>query len=116
MRIHAEAYGTLVRLEAESEKIKKEADYNHFLFEELKEANLHAEEQELGEEELATLEHAEEITSKLLETIELLQNGDYSVLEHLSSISKLLGSLTDYSHLLAQFSERIQSSLLELNR
>lgn len=106
--------GKLIRLEAESENIKKEADYNHFLFEELKEANLIAEEQEHGEEELATLEHAEEITAKLLETIELLQNGDYSVLENLSSISKLLGSLSDYSHVLAQFSERIQSVLLEL--
>jgi DNA repair protein RecN (Recombination protein N) len=104
----------LVRLEAESEKIKKEADYNHFLFEELNEANLIAEEQESCEEELATLEHAEEITSKLHESLELLQNGDFSVLENLSSIHKLLGSLSDYAHNLAHFNERLFSGLLEL--
>jgi DNA repair protein RecN (Recombination protein N) len=104
----------LVKMEAEAEVIKKEADYNHFLFEELREAKLQAEEQESSEEELATLEHAGEITSKLMETIELLQNGEFSVSENLSAAQKLLGSLKNYSHILAEFNERLQSSLLEL--
>lgn len=103
-----------VHLEAEADNIKKEADYNHFLYEELKEANLHADEQEQNEEELATLEHAEEITSKLLESIELLQNGEFSVNENLAAVNKLLGSLKDYSHILKEFNERIHSTLLEL--
>ena len=106
--------GKLVRMEEEHEQIKKEADYNHFLFEELKEAKLNSEEQETCEEELATLEHAEEITSKLLQAIELLQNGDYAVIENLSSAHKLLESLTDYSHILSLFNERLQSTYLEL--
>jgi DNA repair protein RecN (Recombination protein N) len=104
----------LVRLEAESEKLKKEADYNHFLYEELNEANLNSEEQELYEEELATLEHAEEITSKLMQSIELLQNSEYSIVESLSSVHKLVASLSDYSHILAGYSERLQSTLFEL--
>ena len=104
----------LVRMEEEAEKIRKEADYHHFLFEELQEAKLHSEEQETGEEELATLEHAEEITTKLLESSALLQNGEYSVIENLASVTKLLGSLTDYSHILSHFNERLQSSFLEL--
>ncbi len=104
----------LVKMEAEAEVIKKEADYNHFLYEELREANLQAEEQESSEEELATLEHAGEITSKLMESIEMLQNGEFSVLENLSAAQKLLGSLKNYSHILTEFNERLQSSLLEL--
>ncbi len=103
----------LVNMEKEAEILKKEADYNHFLFEELNEANLLAEEQESGEEELATLEHAGEITSKLMESIELLQ-GEFSVIENLSSVQKLLSTLKNYSHLLADFNDRLQSSLLEL--
>ena len=104
----------LVKMEAEAEVIKKEADYNHFLFEELREAKLQAEEQESSEEELSTLEHAGEITSKLMETIELLQNGEFSVSENISAAQKMLGSLKNYSHILTEFNERLQSSLLEL--
>lgn len=104
----------LVKMEAEAVVLKKEADYNHFLYEELKEANLQAEEQESTEEELATLEHAGEIASKLMESIDLLQNSEFSVLENLSSVQKLLNSLKNYSHFLAEFNDRLQSSLLEL--
>jgi len=104
----------LVKMEAEAEILKKEADYNHFLYEELNEAKLQAEEQESGEEELATLEHAGEITTKLMESIDLLQNAEFSVLGNLSSVQKSLSSLKSYSHLLAEFNERLQSSLLEL--
>jgi DNA repair protein RecN (Recombination protein N) len=43
-----------------------------------------------------------------------LQNGEFSVSENLSAAQKLLGSLKNYSHILAEFNERLQSSLLEL--
>lgn len=104
----------LEQLEDEADSIRKEADYNHFLFDELEKANLREGEQEELEEEINTLEHAEEIKSGIMETISLLNEQEISILGNLSYINKKLESLAVISHSLKNFSERINSSYLEL--
>ncbi len=104
----------LAELEEEAERIRKDADYNHFLYEELQTAGLEANEQESLEEELATLEHAEEIKNGIHKSIELLQNMDFSILENLSAINKELESLASYSTQLDSYKKRVESAYLDL--
>jgi len=106
--------GKLNSLKFEAEEIRKEADYNHFLFSELDQANLGSKEQEELEEELGVLEHAEEIKGKLIESLSLLQDGELNILENLSDISKKLSNISSFSQSLSKFKDRIDSSFLEL--
>ncbi len=105
---------TLKELLEEAETIRKEADYDHFLYDELSAASLIHDEQELLEDELATLEHAEEIKSVMLESISLLQTNEYAILEYLALINKKFESLASYSANLEEFKSRINSSYLEI--
>ena len=54
-------------LQLHAEELSKEADYNHFLLEELDKAAIQEGELEQLEEELKIIEHAEEIKSKILQ-------------------------------------------------
>ena len=101
-------------LELEAQTIRKEADYNQFLFNELDEANLVSEEQEELEEELKILEHAEEIKTRLIESLRLLQEDEFNILENLADVSKKINNISTFSHSLSQFNNRIESTLVEL--
>ena len=101
-------------LELEAQTIRKEADYNQFLFNELDEANLVSEEQEELEEELKILEHAEEIKTRLIESLRLLQEDEFNILENLADVSKKINNISTFSHSLSQFNTRIESTLVEL--
>lgn len=98
----------------EAESIRKEADYNHFLFEELLAADLKRGEQEALEEELSTLEHAEEIKTVITETIALLQDQEYAILDMLSLVNKRIDSIASYAHRLGEIRNRLNSSYLEI--
>ncbi len=111
---YSEQKKALKALREEAKMIRKEADYNHFLYEELKAADLKPEELTLLENELSALEHAEEIKTGLLEAIQILQNADFSVLENLSNINKKFETLSKYARLMGTLNERINSSYLEL--
>src|SRR5690606_20407170 len=63
---YKKASESLSRLENEIALLKSESDYHQFLFNELAEADLQAGEQELLEEELNKLTHAEEIKRNLV--------------------------------------------------
>jgi len=104
----------LKELRDEAETIRKEADYNHFLYDELSTASLIHDEQELLEDELSTLEHAEEIKCVMLESITLLQTNEYAVLENLSMINKNFETLASYATHLEEFKNRINSCYLEI--
>jgi DNA repair protein RecN (Recombination protein N) len=101
-------------LQQEAERIRKDADYNHFLYEELSKAELAAGEQLSLEEESSTLEHAEEIKIKLLECSEILQNRQVSVTESLASVFRNLEQVSSFAPHLKEISERVNSSLLEI--
>ena len=106
-------------LSSEGEKLKKEADYNSFLLNELTELNLIENEQEPLEDELNVLENAEEIKQKLGEVLSSLNEGEYSAVERLQSVKSLLRQLASfgpqYEKLDSQF-EHVFIDLKELSR
>jgi len=104
----------LKKLLEEAEQIRKEADYNHFLFEELDKANLSEDEQEILESDLQTLEHAEEIKTQLYEVIGLLNGSETSVIDALSAINRILQKTGNYSAPIREISERLDSSFVEI--
>lgn len=98
----------------EAEFIRKEADYNHFLYEELVTADLKAGEQEILEDELSTLEHAEEIKTVISEAIALLHNQDYAILDNLSLVNKRIEGIASFAIRLGEIRKRLSSSYLEI--
>ena len=67
------------KLIQESAELKKEADYNQFLFDELEKGAFAAGEQEELEADLSKLENAEEIKLKLNESLQLLDQADFNI-------------------------------------
>ncbi|GAB2777226.1 DNA repair protein RecN [Rhabdobacter roseus] len=113
-RAHRQAREAYDQLKAQADRMRKEFDYNNFLYQELANANLQAEEQELLERELTLLENAVEIKERLQLAYEYLENPEQSVLELLKAA---IGSLNQASRLFDEYTvlrERAQSSLIEL--
>lgn len=95
-------------------KEKADLDYFQFQLEQLNEANLVEGEQKDMEEELETLNHAEEIKSGLYQAYGFLSEGESSVISQIkearSAISKIQGVFTEAD----SYFERLDSSLIEL--
>lgn len=95
-------------------KEKADLDYFQFQLEQLNEANLVEGEQKEMEEELETLNHAEEIKSGLYQAYGYLSEGESSVISQIkearSAISKIQGVFTEAD----SYFERLDSSLIEL--
>ncbi|WP_282125308.1 DNA repair protein RecN [Marinifilum flexuosum] len=95
-------------------KEKSDLDYFQFQLEQLNEANLVEGEQKEMEEELETLNHAEEIKSGLYQAYGFLSEGESSVISQIkearSAISKIQGVFADAD----SYFERLDSSLIEL--
>ena len=102
------------QLQGESDQNKKEFDFNSFLLDELMKAKLDANEQELLEQDLNILEHAEEVKQRLKTSFEYLTNAEQSVLAILQSTVSNLNPISTYSPDYQQFKDRIQSCLVEL--
>ncbi|PXX98034.1 DNA repair protein RecN [Marinifilum breve] len=95
-------------------KEKADLDYFQFQLEQLNEANFVQGEQKEMEEELETLNHAEEIKSGLYQAYGYLSEGESSVISQIkearSAISKIQGVFTEAD----SYFERLDSSLIEL--
>jgi DNA repair protein RecN (Recombination protein N) len=98
----------------EANRNQKELDYDLFLLEELEKAKLVEGEQEQLEEEQSRLENAEEIKSKLLQSIELLNQSDFCVTNNLYAVENTVEKLTPYAENFRQLHQRIASCLIEL--
>ena len=101
-------------LESEAAQLKKESDFNQFLFDELNSAKLIPDEQEELEETLNKLEHAEEIKTSIFEAIHLLQDNDGSAIELIGNIHRKIENLSSYSHVFQEFNDRLNNIFLEL--
>jgi DNA repair protein RecN (Recombination protein N) len=104
----------LETLESKATKIKSDADYHQFLYDELEAANLDTDEQNLLEEELNKLTHAEEIKRNLQEFNFLLSEQEQSAL---TLVKDSISKLEQAEHFLPQlngFLERLRSSYLEM--
>ncbi len=102
------------KLKTEAAQMRKEFDYNQFLFNELDKAQLQADTQEQLEQELLILENATEVKEKLQLTSEYLNNADQSVLVYLKSVSANLNSISKLSPQYEQLRQRVQSTYIEL--
>lgn len=102
------------QLQIEADQNKKEFDFNNFQLEELVKAKLNPNEQELLEQELNILEHAEEVKLRLKTVYESLNNSEQSILSVLQSTVSSLTPIASYSPDYQQYKDRIQSCLLEL--
>lgn len=98
----------------ESDQLRKEADYNQFLFDELEEANFYTGEQEQLEEEVSKLEHAEEIKTKLYNAVHISDQAEINLNGMLNELKQLIQSISGFGKTYESLLERIDSSQIEL--
>ncbi|MGV3557115.1 DNA repair protein RecN [Larkinella arboricola] len=110
-RLQQETYEQLLK---ETASMKKEFDYNSFLYEELHKLELQADEQELLEQELTILENAEDIKERLQLSSDYLDNAEQSVVVYLKNVVNNLNYVTRLAERFNQLRDRAQSSLIEL--
>lgn len=104
----------LDELVAQETQAKKDLDYFQFQFDELEQAGLKAGEQAGFESELETLENAETIKSGLSKSAYALDGGEQNLLTSLNEIKNTLNGLARFNPAIAQLSERINASYIEL--
>lgn len=93
---------------------KKEADYNHFLLDELLAAKLQTNEQEVLEQEQNLLENAEDIKLKLQQAISYLTEGeDAPIVPRLKIVQQLLDKLGHFSENYRTLAQRLQACFAE---
>ena len=102
------------QLQSEASAMRKEFDYNNFLYEELTKAQLQPDEQETLEQELTILENAEDIKERLQVAYEYLDNTEQSVIDFLKGTVSNLAYISKLSNQYEQLLQRAQSSLIEL--
>ncbi|MCF0060673.1 DNA repair protein RecN [Dyadobacter chenwenxiniae] len=111
---YKEAARAFENLQQEAVKLRKEFDYDQFLFQELENAKLASDEQEKLEAELNILENAVEIREKLQLAHTLLDSPDNSILELLKNAANALGQAARLVPVYDAIRERVQSTLIEL--
>jgi DNA repair protein RecN (Recombination protein N) len=105
----------LDRLQEEAASMRKEADYNNYLLQELQEAQLDGLDQQELEEELEKLEHAEEIKVKLAGVLQALEYADELALNpKLHSVLAELRTVGKYAESYRQLAQRLESVVIEL--
>jgi DNA repair protein RecN (Recombination protein N) len=102
-------------LSNENAEANKEADYNNFLLDELTTAGLKANEQEELEQTVKLMENAEDIKSKLNQSLDLLSNSEFSVTAGLQQLRTVLSQLAKYGDHYKALMERMESSFVEIN-
>ncbi|MEO6851779.1 MAG: DNA repair protein RecN, partial [Mucilaginibacter sp.] len=104
----------LQQLISESDKAKADLDYYQFQFDELDKAKLANDEQEKLEQELYTLNNAEEIKRNLAAAYSLMQSGETSALIQLREAMHHLSSLEKFNPGITELDERLKSAIIEL--
>ncbi len=95
-------------------QVKQDADYRGFLLDELVKADLKADEQELLEDELNRLDHAEEIINQLGQITGEFDAADFSINDRLKEASSVLRNLGAYAKNLESLAERFDSAAEEI--
>ncbi len=101
-------------LESKAAKIKTEADYHQFLYDELEAAQLDASEQDSLEEELNKLTHSEEIKRNLQAFNYILFEQDQATLTLIKEAVSKLEQVEQYLPQLKDLLTRLRSSYLEI--
>lgn len=111
---YQEKYRIYQSLVEEGNQIRKEADYNQFLFEELDKAQLDESEQDGLESELNKLENAEDIKTKLHESLSITDRGDINLMGMLHELKGALSQISQFGKAYEVLGERVESIRIEL--
>ncbi len=109
-----EAVRQLRETEEEQKNSKSEQDYLSFLHEQLVAARLQEGEQEQLEQELHTLEHAEDIKSALYAASSVLMQDDHGVVDRLCVAQKQIARLADIFPAAEELARRLDACYIEL--
>ena len=105
----------LDELRKKASESQKDLDYLQFQFNQLDELKFNSEdEQELLEQELNALNHAEDIKRGLTNSIELIENDNQSILQWIKFLKNEISEIEQYITQLKGFPERIESIEIEL--
>ncbi len=104
----------LNELTAKEAQAKKDLDYFQFQFNELEDANLKGTEQNALEQELETLNNAEEIKSDLSKAALGLSGGEQNLISSLNEIKIILASIAKFKPEINELSTRLSSAYIEL--
>lgn len=107
----AEQY--LNELKDELKKNQENEDFLRFQYQELTNANLIEGEQETLEQDLTTLEHAEEIKTALYQTQNLLSNETNGIVDALSEVKQLLHNIQEVYAPVQDITKRIEGCYIE---
>jgi DNA repair protein RecN (Recombination protein N) len=113
-RAYKKSTAKLQQLIEESDKAKADLDYYQFQFDELEKAALSADEQELLEQELYSLNNAGEIKRNLLGAFYLMEDGEASAIIQLREAGHQLLALEKFNPLIAELHQRLNSTIIEL--
>lgn len=111
---YRKAEDSFARLKEEAGHIRKENDYNLFLWQELAAADLQAGEIEALENELGILENASEIKSRFHGMHQLLDGQEVSALSLLNEASQMAGQVNRLVPAYQALFQRLGNTLLEL--
>lgn len=105
-------YDTLVD---QADTLRQEAEYINFQLDELVKANFEPGEQEKIESGLKIMEHAEDITSRLNLTIQVLNQSEFSARSSLSEARAHLQIIAGYSQQYEVLKQRLESVVIEID-
>lgn len=103
----------LNELKDELKKNQENEDFLRFQYQELTNANLIEGEQETLEQDLTTLEHAEEIKTALYQTQNLLSNETNGIVDALSEVKQLLHNIQEVYTPVQDITNRIEGCYIE---
>ncbi|HRY32259.1 MAG TPA: DNA repair protein RecN [Bacteroidales bacterium] len=104
----------LTFLKDKESKAKLEQDFQQHLFQELEHAALGDNEQESLENELNILSNAGEIKNILFQLLEILDNGDKTILTDLNNVQQLFRRICSLNPSLQDKAERIDDMYIEI--
>jgi len=114
-RLYQQNRAQLNELMTQSSQQIADLDYVTFQFNEIEEAHLEdAQEQEQLEQELKTLNNAEEIKSTLVRIVNTLYEGEQSLNNQLNEVVSAIDNVSKFHSGLPKLSERLKSSHIEL--
>ncbi|MBD8487889.1 DNA repair protein RecN [Echinicola sp. CAU 1574] len=103
------------KLSHEAAELRKEADFNQFQLEELSTLQLQKGEQEELENEQEILDNAEDIKSKINESLQLLNGEELGAANVLMQVNQVIQNLSKYSHRFDELKERFNSICIEVD-
>ncbi|NMH29125.1 DNA repair protein RecN [Flavobacterium silvaticum] len=117
--------GLLVSFRNKSKKLRdlqqqlaerqKEQGYHEFLLEELNAANLKEDEQQILEQTLSELSHAETIQENLERASALIDSDEFGLRNTLSEVKQSIQKIAGYSEQYQSFNDRIESVRIEIS-